>query len=135
MKLLFLFFLLPFAASAQQDFDYTIYTRHADMPVNGIRGDSNYLQLLLERRIVKEANRLTVIPISNTGNAVEYKINFYGVQFGEVPSYSHSLLEGTKTFSFQYVTEDLKYKFSIWPTIPLVEVQEPKTGRTLDRYY
>ncbi len=128
-----LFLLLPLMASAQQDFDYTVYTRHSQCPIF-LNPDSSLVELLLERRIVKDGSHLTIIPCMNTGNTMEYEMEYQGNHFGKTPIHI-GILSEIEMMSFEYATRDLKYNISIWPTIPLVEIHEFKSGKLYDRYY
>lgn len=135
MKLLFLLLLLPFGASAQQDFDYAIYTRHSQHGAILIR-DSALAELSIERRIIKEGIRLTIASCQNPGNATEFKIHFEGFGLNKiVPRNANTFFGGQHMESLEYVTDDQKYSISIWPTIPLVEIHETKTGKLYARYY
>lgn len=129
MKLFFLFFLLPFAVSAQQDFDYTLYTMHADLTAV----DSGKAKLTLVRRIVKEANKFTVMSTNNTGDAIDYKIQFLGVRFGKLGYQSHSIFAGEQMMFFVYSSEGKTIE--IWPTIPMVEIHNAFTEELIERYY
>lgn len=116
-----LLFLLPAVAFAQQDFDYTLNTRHSQMS-QVYDKDSSMAVLALERRIVKQGGRIFVTSTGNTADEEEYKIKFLGVKFGPVPKDVITLLSGTESMSFEYVTEDGKYRISTWPMIPIVEI-------------
>lgn len=133
MKFL-LFFLLPLTASAQQDFDYTLYTRHSQF-AGILNKDSSMMALAVERRIVKEESRLFIVPCMNTGNAQEYKIQYLGVRFEKLSDSLPVLSAGKEMTSFEYITEDKKYTLSIWPTIPLLEIHDANSGKLYGRYY
>lgn len=133
MKFL-LMLLLPTVALAQQDFDYVLNTRHRQMTL--IKdSDSSMVVLSSYRRIVKQGARLTVTSTDNTADEQEFRIEFYGVHFGPVPKDANSLLSGSETMSFQYLTEDKKFRISVWPTIPIVEFYVVATYKLFERYY
>jgi len=133
MKFLLPLLFLPFAAFAQQDFDYALYTRHSQCSLFKSK-DSIEIELLLERRIVKEGSHLKIVPLMNTGNTVEYGIQFQGCSFGNIPR-NRYVFNGDQIVCFNYATEDMKYRISIWPTIPLVEIHEAGTGKLYTNYY
>jgi len=81
MKKLILFsllFLVPFLAQSQKDFDYTIYTTKATHEVDT---SEQKLDISVLRKFKKEGNTLKVVSLVNTGDAVEYKLQYLGVQF------------------------------------------------------
>jgi hypothetical protein len=135
MKLLLPLLLLSVSVSAQQDFDYALYTRHSQCPVF-LNKDSSMVELSLERRIVKEGSRLTISPCMNTGNTQEYHIHFEGFS-------THPAREPMNKFfwhdsdmtALEYSTEDLKFNITIWPLVPLLEIHEFGSGKLYDRYY
>jgi hypothetical protein len=63
-------------ASAQKDFDYTIYTTKADY--SGIDSNKVGLHVTLMRKVQKEANVLKIISLTNTGEAETYNISYVG---------------------------------------------------------
>lgn len=135
MKLLFLSLFLPLFTSAQQDFDYALYTRHAQCPLF-LEKDSSMTELMLERRIVKEGSRLTITPCMNTANTMEYTIQFQGFHTAKPrPPINRFFFGDTEMLAFEYATEDQKYFISIWPEVPLVEIHEFNTGKLYNRYY
>ena len=133
MKVL-LFLLLPLFSLAQQDFDYTLYTRHSQCPVF-LNPDSSMTELSIERRIVKEGSDLRIIPCSNTGNADQYILHFEGFQFDSIPPINRFFFGNERMLFFDYVTDDMKYRIKIIPDIPLVDIYEFKSGKLYDRYY
>jgi hypothetical protein len=133
MKLL-LFLLLPLGALAQQDFDYALYTRHELIP-GIVAVDSFPIDMHVERRIVKDGAHLQIIPCSNTGEALEYRIDFQGFHFGKLSDSIQNIFGGTETMSLEYLSGDQKYRISIWPMIPLVEIHDVLSGKLYDRYY
>lgn len=133
MKILFFLF-LPVFCVAQQDFDYKLYTRHSECPVILSADDTTMEELTIERHIIKDGIHLSIIPCNSTGNALEYEMEYQGNHFGKTPQHS-GLMAEAYMMSFEYVTHDLKYSISIWPTIPVVEIHELSTGKLLGRYY
>lgn len=110
MKYLLLLLLLPFAATAQKDFDYTVNTTKCLMTIDNT--DSLH-QVTWFRKIQKKADVLKIISLTNTADCITLHLHYIG--------YS------TDTFTLTY-TDDAQEIITINPLLPLVVI-----GRT--RYY
>lgn len=88
--LLFMFlFAAPLVVCAQKDFDYTIYTTRLSLRDSS----EKTLELSVLRKFQKEGNRLKVVSLVNTGDAVEYKLAYLGapLKFG-CPEFMYRIL-------------------------------------------
>lgn len=96
-NILFLLLLSPLSLLAQRDFDYTIYTTKANRVFAG-----DTIELTLNVKFEKEANILKRVSLTNTGEAVQYQLQFIGA----------STLTGCSVFMYQIVgDEKLKWVF------------------------
>lgn len=96
-SILFLLLLSPLSLLAQRDFDYTIYTTTANRVFAG-----DTIQLNLNVKFEKQANILKRVSLTNTGEAVQYQLQYIGV----------STLTGCPVFMYQILgDEKLKYVF------------------------
>lgn len=114
--IILIFICIHFSVYSQQDFDYTLYTRHCVVS-NLMKKDSSLEELLLERQIIKQNNVLKIVSLSNTGNTQEYKINFQGFQWGDY--FRNKDDKDTSEMFFLYSTPD-DLIIEINPIKPLV---------------
>ena len=71
-----LLFIISINATAQKDFDYTIYTNN--MVLSGMDSSYDGSKLFVLRKIHKEANVIKIISLTNTGDAQTFNIKYMG---------------------------------------------------------
>lgn len=79
-NLLFLCLFAPLSLFSQSDFDYTLFTTKA-VYIKSSAEKSDTMQLLIQKKFEKHSNVLKQISVINTGNAVEYKLEFAGASY------------------------------------------------------
>lgn len=79
-KLILLLTFIVCAATnrAQSDFDWSIYTIHAQLISIEKNGKVDTLTLMLLRRIEKNTDALRIISLNNTADALTYKLDYAG---------------------------------------------------------
>lgn len=83
-SLILLFFLSPLMLFAQRDFDFTVFTTkavHIDSRDERPGAKPDTLNLSLFRKFEKSSNVLKEISFLNTGNVIEYEIEFVGASY------------------------------------------------------
>lgn len=101
MKYLLLL-LFPLSGFAQKDFDYTVYATKCLTTID--KTDSLH-ELMLFRRIEKQADILKIISLSNTADCITYHLHYIGY--------------GSDTQSLIY-TDDAQETITINPMLPLI---------------
>lgn len=117
MKYILLLLLLPFAATAQKDFDYTVYTSRAKMPLvlpttlskSAVGTDSLY-DVAWPRKIEKQGNQLRVINLNNPTECAVYSLHY--INFSSDPVNYFTILYG----------DDHGGVILVNPCIPLVTI-------------
>jgi hypothetical protein len=113
-------------ARAQRDFDYTLYTRKAHMKGIGAK-DTVPAELLLERQIIKANNSLKIVSLGNTGDAIDYHLQYYGIS----PS-----KEGYDEFVYRATGPDSTlWIIRVAPTVPRVRILALLDGILLAEYF
>lgn len=121
------------ACQAQQDFNYTIFTRHRQVSVFKSR-DSTMLELEHVCSIIKTNTTIEVVNLQNTGNSYKYEVSYQGTQWdGERTDHMwfyYSVNEGPAWVKAKY-----EYYILVDPIRPMMEIHSYKDRKYIDKYY
>lgn len=120
------------SSNAQQDFNYTIFTRHRQLSLFKI-DDSTLEELHANRSIVKVNTRIEIVDIQNTGSSYGFDISYQGIQYDTKDNKIY-LVYSLKSYPWKDAKAEDLYMW-VDPLTPLVEIKSFKDRNYVDKYY